>query len=121
VESEPLVGAGSLRADFSSLQGTSRYFYDLQIVSIAKDSAKAEPTATLTEASVAKKAKYRSLGTSFYPLVISAGGLMQKDTAKTYKALQRLVGPAAASWMDTSVALTLLKTRAHAAASITRS
>lgn len=121
LETEPLVSpSSSLRADFSALLGNNRYFYDLQIVAIHKDSAKGDPYSTLAEAAEAKRRKYRSLGASFHPLVISAGGLMEKETAKTYKNLQQLVGPIAASWLDSSIALHLLRSRSAAAASIAK-
>ncbi|KFH40269.1 hypothetical protein ACRE_090710 [Hapsidospora chrysogenum ATCC 11550] len=87
LETEPLVGDGSLRANFSAILGSSRYFYDVQIVAIYKDSARRTASETLTEAAEAKRLKYRSLSAFFHLLVISAGGLMEKDTAKSYKAI----------------------------------
>ncbi|ENH74663.1 hypothetical protein FOC1_g10000744, partial [Fusarium oxysporum f. sp. cubense race 1] len=48
VEIEPLVQQdSSLRADFAVTIGNSRYFYDIQIVAISKDSAKEDPYSTL--------------------------------------------------------------------------
>jgi len=89
-------------------------------VAIHKDSARRTASETLTEAAEAKRLKYKSLGAFFHPLVISAGGLMEKDTAKSYKAIQKLVGPTAASYMDTSIGLALTRSRALAAAFIAR-
>ncbi|KFH42162.1 hypothetical protein ACRE_071140 [Hapsidospora chrysogenum ATCC 11550] len=87
LETEPIVDDGSLRADFSAILGSSRYFYDVQIVAIHKDSARGTASETLIEAAQAKRLKYKSLSAFFHPLVISAGGLMEKDTAKSYKAI----------------------------------
>jgi hypothetical protein len=56
-------------------------------VVIHKDSARGTANETLTEAAEAKRLKYRSLGAFFHPLVISTGGLMEKDIAKSYKAI----------------------------------
>ena len=121
MEEEPKVGQGdSLRADFAVTLGNSRYFYDVQIVAINKESAKEDAYSTLAEAAEEKRRKYSSLGAFFRPLIFSAGGLMEKETAKTYKGLQELVGPIAASWLDSSIGLTLTKTRAFSAASIAK-
>jgi len=120
VAEEPLVGAGELRADFSVLLGTSRYYYDVQIVAINKDSARQDAFDTLTEAANEKRRKYSALGAFFEPMIFSAGGLMEKDTAKAYKKLQKLLGPARAQWLDTQIALTLTQARAISAGSIAK-
>jgi hypothetical protein len=122
VEEEPLAGpaASSLRADFAISLGTSRYYYDVQVVALTKESAKDDPYSTLAEAAAAKRQKYSALGAFFKPLIFSAGGLMEKETAKAYKELQQLLSPVAASWLDASIALALTKTRASSAASIAR-
>ena len=96
MEEEPLVtpvapGAtaldDALRADFSVLSGTSRYYYDVQVVATNKDSARDDPYSTLDEAYQEKVRKYSALGLYFKPLIFSAGGLMAKETAQTYKSL----------------------------------
>ena len=88
VEIEPLVQQdSSLRADFAVTIGNSRYFYDIQIVAISKDSAKEDPYSTLKEAASEKRRKYQSLGAFFHPLIFSAGGLMDQETSQTYKKL----------------------------------
>lgn len=121
VEKEPKVSQGdSLRADFAVTLGNSRYFYDVQVVAISKESAKQDAYSTLAEAAEEKRRKYSSLGAFFRPLIFSAGGLMEKETAKTYKGLQQLIGPVAASWLDSSIGLILTKTRAVSAVSIVR-
>ncbi|KAJ4266602.1 hypothetical protein NW764_015373, partial [Fusarium oxysporum] len=121
VEIEPLVQQdSSLRADFAVTIGNSRYFYDIQIVAISKDSAKEDPYSTLKEAASEKRRKYQSLGAFFYPLIFSAGGLMDQETSQTYKKLQELLGPFAALQLDLTIGLTLTKTRAISAASIAR-
>ncbi|TXB98911.1 hypothetical protein FocTR4_00012312 [Fusarium oxysporum f. sp. cubense] len=104
----------------SYLGRTSRYFYDIQIVAISKDSAREDPYSTLTEAAEEKRRKYKSLGAFFQPIIISAGGLMDLETAKTYKKLQQLVGPLAAAQLDATIGLTLTRTRAISAASIAK-
>jgi hypothetical protein len=59
VEIEPLVQQdSSLRADFIVTIRNSRYFYDIQIVAISKDSAKEDPYSTLKEAANKKRRKY---------------------------------------------------------------
>jgi hypothetical protein len=122
VEIEPLIGPDtSLRADFSAILGTSRSFYDVKVVVINANSSKEEALETLAKAADDKRRKYAALGPFFYRIVISAGGLMEQSTAQTYKSLQKLVGPAAASWLDTTIGLALTKTRAAAAAAITKS
>ncbi|EEU34804.1 uncharacterized protein NECHADRAFT_39649, partial [Fusarium vanettenii 77-13-4] len=121
VEKEPLVHPeASLRADFAVNLGNSRYYYDIQIVAISKDSAKEDPYSTLREAAEEKRRKYRSLGAFFQPLIISAGGLMDLETAKTYQKLQDLIGPFAANQLDSSISLALMRTSATSAASIAR-
>ena len=109
---------GELRADFSVLIGTSRRYYDVQIVALNKDSGKKEPYATLKEAADAKRLKYKSLGEAFEPLIFSAGGLMEEGTAQAYKALQKLLGPARSHWLSNQLAITLAQARAHSAGSI---
>ena len=49
--------------------------------------------ATLEEAFNEKVRKYRSLGTYIKPLIFSAGGLLAKESAQSYKQIQTLVGP----------------------------
>ncbi|TVY65851.1 hypothetical protein Focb16_v011371 [Fusarium oxysporum f. sp. cubense] len=121
VEIEPLVQQdSSLRADFAVTIRNSRYFYDIQIVAISKDSAKEDPYSTLKEAASEKRRKYQSLRAFFHPLIFSAGGLMDQETSQTYKKLQELLGPFAASQLDSTIGLTLTKTRAISAASIAR-
>ncbi|KAL9563894.1 hypothetical protein ACKAV7_011929 [Fusarium commune] len=121
VEIEPLVQQdSSLRADFAVTIGNSRYFYDIQIVAISKDSAREDPYSTLKEAADEKRRKYQSLGAFFHPLIFSAGGLMEQETSQTYKKLQELLGPFAASQLDSTIGLALTKTRAISAASIAR-
>jgi hypothetical protein len=89
-------------------------------VAILKDSTREDPYSIPKEAADEKRRKYRSLGASFQPLIISAGGLMDLETAQTYKKLQDLVSPIAASQLDASIGLALMKTRATSAASIAR-
>jgi hypothetical protein len=119
VEEEPTV-QGSLRADLAITLGNSRYFYDVQIVAINKDSAKEDPYSTLTEAAEEKKRKYAKLGGFFKPLIFSSGGLLAPQTAQTYKGLQKLIGPTSASWLDSSIGLILTRTRAFSAISIAK-
>ena len=80
-----------------------------------------EALATLQEAAAEKHRKYSAISHCFKPLIFSSGGLMEKETAQAYKALQRLIGPVAANWLDTQISYTLAKTRAVSAASIARS
>jgi hypothetical protein len=110
----------SLRADLAVTLGTSRYYYDIQIVAISKESAQSDPYETLREAAEEKHRKYKSLGAFFQPIIISAGGLMDLETAKTYRKLQDLIGLVAAAQLDSSIGITLTRTRAVSAASISR-
>ncbi|KAL2073950.1 hypothetical protein VTL71DRAFT_11276 [Oculimacula yallundae] len=124
VESEPTPNLASSqienqrRPDFSVLLGTSRHYYDVQIVAINKDSAREEAFDTLSEAAASKRQKYKDLGLNFHPLIFSAGGLREASTAKAYKALQELIGPSRAHWLDSFIALTLIQARGVAATSI---
>ena len=129
VEHEPVVGPQepspvgpptALRADFSATIGTSRYYYDIQVVAINKASGRDEALSTLEEAALEKRRKYRALGPAFQPLIFSAGGLMEKSTAQAYKGLQALIGPTASHFLSTSISLILLKARVNSAASITK-
>ncbi|KAM5513544.1 hypothetical protein FOXYSP1_08344 [Fusarium oxysporum f. sp. phaseoli] len=45
---------------------------------------------------------------------------MDQETSQTYKQLQELLGPFAASQLDSTIGLALTKTRAISAASIAR-
>jgi hypothetical protein len=121
VKIEPRVQQeSSLRADFAATIGNSRYFYDIHIVVISKDSAREDPYSILKEAADEKRRKYQSLGAFFHPLIFSAGGLVERETSQTYKQLQGLLGPFSASQLDSAIALALTKTRATSAASIAR-
>lgn len=121
VEEEPPISQdATLRADFAITTENSRYYYDIQVVAIGKESARTDPYSTLTEAAEAKKRKYRGLGPYFRPLIFSAGGLMEKETAKSYKALQALLGPIGSAFLSTSIAIILAKTRAISALSIAK-
>jgi hypothetical protein len=60
----------SLQADLAVALGTSRYYYDIQIVAIAKDSAREDPYETLREAAEGKSRKYRCLF-AFFTLSLS--------------------------------------------------
>ena len=118
-ELEPLVSSkADLHADFKAIIGNSWFFYDVQVVATSKDSARADPWATLQEAYDAKLRKYRILGGYIKPLILSTGGLMAKESAKSYKQLQEIVGPSVAYQLDVAVGLTLTKQRAYAASSI---
>ena len=61
-----------------------------------------------------KRLSYNTVGSFIIPLIFLAGGLRAVESAKHYKELQKLIGPSA-DWLDTSIGLTLTKTRAHAA------
>lgn len=110
--------SNSRRPDFSILLGTTKHYYDVQIVAINKDSSREEAYATLAEAANEKERKYKDLGAFFHPLIFSAGGLMHEGTAKDYKALQNLLKPSSAKWLDNQIALTLTQARGVAATSI---
>ena len=79
------------------LLGATRHYYDVQIVAINKDSSLPNAYATLKEAATAKNNKYKELGAFFHPMIFSAGGLMEEQTAKEYKSLQELIGRPLAS------------------------
>ena len=53
-------------------------------------------------------------------MIFSAGGLMEKDTAQSYKGLQRLLGPTKAKWLDNTIAMVLTQARVQAATSIAK-
>jgi hypothetical protein len=126
VEREPRIdptdprALGDLRPDFSVTLGASKYYYDVQVVAINKDSSKDDAYATLAEAANEKRRKYSALGPFFRPLIFSAGGLLDKDSAQAYKALQKLLGPTTTAWLDSSIGLDLLRARATSATSIAR-
>jgi hypothetical protein len=120
MEFEPHVDRSSdLKADFSLLIGNSRYYYDVQIVAVSKESGKTDVFDTLKEAFDSKKRKYNTLGNYIRPLIFSSGGLMDPNSAKFYKEIQKIVGPYMTDWMDTHIGMTLHKFRAYAAVSIT--
>ena len=108
----------SRRPDFSVLLGTTRHYYDVQIVAINKDSGKEDAYSTLTEAANEKRRKYKDFGTVFHPIIFSAGGLIEKDTAKAYRALQGLLGESRAKWLNSYIRVTLTQARGIAATSI---
>jgi hypothetical protein len=117
-QSEASVDSTTKRPDFSCLIGPSRYYYDVQVVGIGKNSARSTPWETLKEAYDEKLRKYRSLGTYIKPLIFSAGGLLAKESAQSYKQIQSLVGPFIANEMDIAIGVTLAKSRAISAASV---
>lgn len=113
MELEPAINPlASLRADFSILLGSCCTYYNIQVVAINTESAKETAQETLAKAAAVKRLKYASLGPYFQPLIFSAGGLLQKDSAQAYKALQRLIGPVRAFQIDTTIGLTLSRIRA---------
>lgn len=118
VEAEPTLDLGGLRADFSVLLGSNYYYYDVKIVAIGAESADPDPYKTLATIAKEKRRKYQALGPYFHPIVISAGGLMDRETAQTYKGIQQLVGPTTASWLDNALTLALLRFRAYSSSSI---
>ncbi|TLD04235.1 uncharacterized protein PgNI_12153, partial [Pyricularia grisea] len=118
IRSGTRTGQNGLRADFTVINGVSKYYYDVQIVAINKDSGNINPLTTLTDAINNKRRKYQFLDPFFHPIIISAGGLMEKDTTQAYKQLQKLIDPVAAHWLDTSISLILLRSRTTAAFSI---
>jgi hypothetical protein len=89
-------------------------------VAINKESAREDAYSTLIEAAEEKKRKYAELGSFFKPLIFSSGGLLAPESAQTYKGLQALIGPTAASWLDSSIGLILTKSRAFSAISIAK-
>ncbi len=89
-------------------------------MALGKSSARKDPYETLQEAAEEKQRKYQALGSFFYPIILSAGGLMEKQTAKTYKNLQALIGPVGSSWLSIQIAIILAKTRANSAISISQ-
>jgi hypothetical protein len=111
---EPTIEGLDVRPDLVVATATSKLFYDVQIVAINADSADTDPYRTLEIAEKAKIAKYSKLGPSFRPLIFSSGGLLSKKSSVEYKKIQTLVGPAASYYLDSSISLILLRTRAQA-------
>lgn len=103
-----------VRPDFSVLMAASRYYYDTQVVALNKASNKAQPAETLAEAATAKRTKHNRTQ-FFHPMIFSSGGLMEQATATIYRQIQKLVGPAESSWMDSQIGLALTRARCHAA------
>ena len=119
VQEEPAVSPhGDLRADFSSTLQNTRYYYDIQVVALNKGSIREEAQETLREATEEKRRKYKALGSFFIPIILSSGGLIERSTAQAYKSLQKAIGPVASAFLDTSIRVTLARTRAIAASLI---
>ena len=93
MEAEPrstptnIPSTNSCRTDFSVLLGTSRHYYDVQIVAINKDLAWESAQETLAETVSEKCQKYANLGSFFHLIILSVGGLIEEQTAKDYRAL----------------------------------
>lgn len=69
------------------LIGTSKYYYNVQIIVINKDLAREEAYATLSKAINAKRLKYSDLGLVFHPLILLVKGLIEAEIVKIYKTL----------------------------------
>ena len=115
---EPAITGTNIRPDFAITTPSYKYYYDVKIVAISADSAVLDPYSTLNLAAQEKKLKYKVLGPSFKPLVFSSGGLLAKESSTEYKKFQDLIGPSAASFLDSTISLVLLRTRARARNSI---
>ncbi len=111
---EPTIEGLSTRTDLVITSKSNRHYYDIQVVAINAETAEQDPYLTLDQAARAKSVKYNALGPSFKPLIFSAGGLLSKETSVEYKRLQRLAGPSAANYLDNTISLVLLRTRAKA-------
>lgn len=109
-----------MQANFATTIGSTRYYYNVQVVAIKKPSARLNAQATLQDAAAEKQRKYSKLQHCFHPIIISTGGLMEIGTAQTYKSLQRTIGPVAAAWLNSQISFTLARTHAISAASISR-
>lgn len=95
-------------------------YYDIQVVAINKDSAWEDAYATLAEAAAEKKSKYAALGPRFKPLIFSAGGLRNKNSAQAYKSLQKCLTRLQLSGWMRALRLFSRKTRAIASTSIAK-
>jgi hypothetical protein len=82
VKIKPLINLNtSLQANFSTILGTSCYFYNIKVIVINANLLKEEALKTLVKAADDKRRKYTALGPFFHPIVISAGGLIEQLTA----------------------------------------
>lgn len=90
----------------------------MQVVAVFKALVKSNWQHTLREAAEEKKRKYKAYGSSFQPLIFSAGGFMEQTTAKQWKAFQKALGSTAAGYLEATIALSLSRTRAISAISI---
>jgi hypothetical protein len=118
-EIEPQAGPASQDwVDLAATIGSTRRYYDLQIVALNKLSRKDTAYGTLDEAAKEKSRKYAGLGPQFQALIISSGGLMNQSTSKAWKAIQSAIGPTVSEWLDKLVSIILTRIRAYSAASI---
>ena len=114
VQEEVALPGGSLRTDIRvvSISGTVQH-YDLTIVSIHGSSTnKKDPLEALRSIAQEKTNKYKQLGTEFKPLVISVGGLMEKETAGGYKKLQNQLR-GSSRYLDGLISVSLASSRAR--------
>lgn len=111
VETEVHLPGTQERMDLVVTRATGIRHFDVTIRSLHAREAR-EPYATLETVEKAKRLKYKRLGNAFEPLVISHGGLMSRNTSQIYQKIQRDAGPTTAKWMDKSIAMTLLRSRA---------
>lgn len=105
-----LINALSSRADLEVEK--EPYYYYIPVVAVNKDSGKEDAYATLSEAAAEKRRKYSALGAFFTPLILSVGGLMEKETARAFKGFQKLLGPAIAELLSQELGTLLAKARA---------
>jgi hypothetical protein len=108
-----------LRADFSLTEYGEETFYDVTIVAVNSSSARKEALETLAAAAKKKRLKYRALGKFFEPIVISPGGLFEKQSAQTFKRLQAKLPDSTRQQLQAWLAITLARARATSAGSIT--
>ena len=81
-----------------SPQGTT--YYDITVVSVMAKTASYDPFSTLSVEELNKKRKHAILGADFRPFVVSQGGLLGKETAASYKAIQKQLTYTASSFLD---------------------
>jgi hypothetical protein len=104
---------GEQRADIVVQRTNRTVYYDVTVRSVVGVEAR-DPYATLETLYRAKKAKYRYLGESLQPFVVSQGGLLSKLSSQAYKEIQKDAGPSTASWMDQNISIALVRSRALA-------
>lgn len=101
------------RTDIKIDSSKGTQFFDITIVSLAATTAQSTVRGTLTNTEIDKQRKYKALGSSFYPIVFSQGGMLGERSSTAYKSIQQALSYSGALFLDQYLSVHLVRIRAR--------